>query len=161
VRPLTSDDRGWLIERMQSNWGGPVQARVGSAIDVSRLPGLVAMDGAKVVGVLCYNAEPDRGEIEVALLDAFAQWKGIGTALLRAFDRVADGYRRVWLVTTNDNVDALRFYQRRGWRLAALRPGAVDEAREQLKSGIPEVGRYEIPLRDELVLERTPPSQVR
>jgi acetolactate synthase regulatory subunit len=55
-------------------------------------------------------------------------------------------------VTTNDNVDALRFYQRRGFRLDTLRAGAVDEARRGLKPLIPESGRYAIPLRDELEL---------
>jgi ribosomal protein S18 acetylase RimI-like enzyme len=57
------------------------------------------------------------------------------------------------LTTTNDNVDALRFYQRRGFRLAALRPGAVDEAR-RIKPEIPQVGEHGIPLHDELDLVR-------
>jgi hypothetical protein len=59
----------------------------------------------------------------------------------------------VWLVTTNDNLVALRFYQRRGFRLSALRPGAVDEARRRLKPAIPDAGAFGIPLRDELELE--------
>ena len=62
--------------------------------------------------------------------------------------------RRLWLITTNDNLDALRFYQRRGLRLAALRPGAVDESRAALKPSIAEVGEYGIPIRDEIVLEK-------
>lgn len=60
----------------------------------------------------------------------------------------------LWLVTTNDNVDAIRFYQRRGFRLSALRPGAVEEARRDLKAEIPEVGGYGIPMRDELEFVR-------
>ena len=58
------------------------------------------------------------------------------------------------LTTTNDNVDALRFYQRRGFRLVALRPGAVDDARARHKPAIPGTGAHGIPLRDELDLER-------
>jgi hypothetical protein len=57
------------------------------------------------------------------------------------------------VVTTNDNLDALRFYQRRGFRLAVLRPGAVDRSRESLKPGIPETGAGGIRLRDELELQ--------
>jgi ribosomal protein S18 acetylase RimI-like enzyme len=60
------------------------------------------------------------------------------------------------VLTTNDNVDALRFYQRRGFRLVELRPGAVDAAREVLKPEIPRAGAYGVPLRDELVLEMRP-----
>jgi hypothetical protein len=58
----------------------------------------------------------------------------------------------VWLVTTNDNLDALRFYQRRGLRLVAVHAGAVDEAR-RLKPEIARVGEYGIPIRDEIELE--------
>ena len=61
---------------------------------------------------------------------------------------------RLWLVTTNDNLDALRFYQRRGFRVADVRPGALDDARRSLKPTIPEVGRFGIPIRDEIILER-------
>ena len=63
------------------------------------------------------------------------------------------GCTRLWLITTNDNVDALRFYQRRGFRLAKLHPGAVDDSRARLKPGIPKLGDHGIPLRDELELE--------
>ena len=56
-------------------------------------------------------------------------------------------------MTTNDNLRALRAYQRYGMRLVALRPGAVDEARRRLKSEIPVTGLDGVPIRDELELE--------
>ena len=56
------------------------------------------------------------------------------------------------MVTTNDNLDALRFYQRRGFRLDRLRPGAVDVSRDTLKPEIPRTGEHGIPLRDEVEL---------
>jgi len=36
------------------------------------------------------------------------------------------GCRHIALVTTNDNVDAIRIYQRRGDRVAFIDSGAVD-----------------------------------
>ena len=57
-------------------------------------------------------------------------------------------------MTTNDNTDALRFYQRRGFRIRAVRSGAVDDARRRLKPGIPAIGDHGIPLSDEIELER-------
>jgi GNAT superfamily N-acetyltransferase len=82
---------------------------------------------------------------------------GLGSAMLSAVQDIARnaGCRRLWVVTTNDNVDALRCYQRRGFRLVLIRAGAVDRSRELLKPGIPRSGAYEIPLRDELELELT------
>jgi RimJ/RimL family protein N-acetyltransferase len=81
--------------------------------------------------------------------------RGVGTALIDEAKRIATqaGCRRLWLITTNDNVDALRFYQRRGFRLAKLHCGAVDDSRARLKPEIPETGHHRIPLRDELELE--------
>ena len=68
----------------------------------------------------------------------------------------AQGCTRLWVITTNDNVDALRFYQRRGFCLVRVHGGAVDRSRASLKPEIPPVGAYGIPLRDEIELERPP-----
>ena len=57
-------------------------------------------------------------------------------------------------MTTNDNLDALAFYQRRGFRLSGLRVGAVDEARRTLKPALPVIGEHGIELHDELELTR-------
>jgi len=62
---------------------------------------------------------------------------------------------KAWVTETNDTLGAARFYQRRGFVLSALRPGAVDEARRRLKPEIGTVGDFGIPLRDELELERS------
>jgi len=82
--------------------------------------------------------------------------RGIAAALVEAAAAAARqaGADELWLVTTNDNLDALRLYQRHGFRLAEIRPAAVDEARRR-KPEIPLAGDYGIPLRDELVLVRT------
>jgi len=117
------------------------------------LTGLLAERDGETVGLLTYEIDGDT--LEVVTIDAFPPGAGTGTALLDAAVDVARsaGCRRVWLMTTNDNLDALRFYQRRGFRLAGLRPGALAASRA-LKPEMPETGAYGIPLRDELDLER-------
>jgi GNAT superfamily N-acetyltransferase len=117
-------------------------------------PALLAVDDATIVGVLTYIVSPPSAEILTLHVDR--QWHGGGTSLVRAVERVAldAGCARLFVITTNDNVDALRFYQRRGFRLAELRPGAVDRSRATGKPEIPAVGEYGIPLRDELVLDK-------
>lgn len=86
------------------------------------------------------------------------RFAGIGSALIEAVASTvaAQGGRELWLATTNDNVDALRLYQRRGFHLAHLHPRAIDRARE-LKPTIPRLGRYGMPMRDELILIRPLP----
>jgi GNAT superfamily N-acetyltransferase len=117
-------------------------------------PALVAERDGALAGVLTYVIGGE--ECEILTLHAVERWAGVGTALVEAVERVATGRgcRRLWVLTTNDNVDALRFYQRRGFRLAELHPGAVDDSRARLKPELPAVGDHGIPLRDELVLEK-------
>ena len=138
--------------------GTTVVARLGELIDARLPPALLADDGSRIVGVLTWIAHED--SFEVLTLHVTDQWHGTGTALLDGAQRLAAslGFRRIWLITTNDNTDALRFYQRRGFRLARLHRGAVDRSRASLKPTIPEVAPNGIPIRDELELEQLLPE---
>jgi GNAT superfamily N-acetyltransferase len=129
-------------------------ARLGQLVHPIECPALLAKDHGTLAGVLTYIV--DGKECEIVTLHSTEQWRGVGTALIEAVERLASdfGCTRLWLITTNDNVDALRFYQRRGFRLAAVHPGAVDHSRVRFKPEIPEVGEYGIPLRDEIELEK-------
>jgi len=144
-------DERWAEALLANMLAGRWQARRGELVDALGGPGLVAVDQSARVGLLTYQL--DERDCEVVALAAARRHAGVGTLLLDALQSEAAGGRRIWLVTTNDNLDALRFYQRRGFRLSALHAGAVDAARLALKPGIPAVGAYGIPLRDELELE--------
>jgi len=128
-------------------------ARRGELVDALDHPAVLAWSDGRLAGVTTYIVDGD--DCEVLTLHAATRLAGTGTALLDAVLGIARGAgcARLWLVTTNDNVEALRFYQRRGFRLAALRPGAVDASRAALKPGIPPSGFFGIPIRDELELE--------
>jgi GNAT superfamily N-acetyltransferase len=105
------------------------------------------------VGLVTYSIE-GKGCVLLSI-DSLRPRLGIGGALVEAVvtaARVA-GCRRLHLVTTNDNLEALGFYQRRGFTLCCLVPGAVALAR-QLKPSIPLVAKNGIPIRDEMTLER-------
>jgi ribosomal protein S18 acetylase RimI-like enzyme len=152
VRPLGNADRSWAGDFLDSH-GSRVVAAHGELLSPVELPGLVACAGEDRVGLLTYRMEPEG--CEVVSLHSDREGMGAGTALLEEAARLARaaGSSRLWLITTNDNAHALRFYQRRGFRLSALRPGAVDEARRTLKPSIPETGNDGIAIRDELELE--------
>ena len=134
-------------------------ARLGELVHPLDHPALVAetADG-QLLGMLTYVPGRDWKQCEILTLHADAQWHGTGTALIEAVRLLArrQGCTRLWVITTNDNVDALRFYQRRGFCLVRVHPGAVDRSRASLKPEIPAVGAYGIPLRDEIELERAP-----
>ena len=116
------------------------------------LPGLVASDADVPIGVLLYHLVERALEV-VALLSLRAR-AGVATGLLAEAERVARaaGCERVWLVTTNDNLAAVAFYRRRGWRQVAIHHGAVAEAR-RLKPEIPKFGTNGLPKDDEVEFE--------
>jgi GNAT superfamily N-acetyltransferase len=134
-------------------------ARLGELVHPLDHPAFVAeaADG-RLLGMLTYVPQPDWRRCEILSLHADEQWHGTGTALVGAVERLArrHGCVRLWVITTNDNVDALRFYQRRGFYLVTVHRGAVDRSRASLKPEIPPLGAYGIPLRDELELEKHP-----
>ena len=147
-----------LESLVQRQLGDRWQARGGELIDVLASPVvLVAERDGEVVGVACCG-EPggDPPEVELIALATDPHGQGAGGGLIDAvMDRArGEGVSAVWLVTTNDNLRALRFYQRRGFRLRALHPNAVTRARQQVKPGIPLTGEDGIPVRDEIELVR-------
>jgi GNAT superfamily N-acetyltransferase len=129
-------------------------ARLGRLEAALDHPAFVAEDEGALAGVLTYIVEDEA--CEILTLHAAERFAGAGSALIEGVERLAAeaGCARVWVITTNDNVDALRFYQRRGFRLVALHPGAVDEGRAHLKPEIPRIGDHGIDLRDELELQK-------
>ena len=153
VRPLADADAGWARELLAAHMGSEVVAGHGELMRPLELPGLVAEIAGRPVGLLTYRID-ERG-CEIVTIHSAREGEGAGSALIAAVAAEALGARcrRLWVMTTNDNLPALRFYQRRGFRLAAVRPGAVDEARRTLKPEIPETGEDGIPIRDEIDLE--------
>ena len=153
IRPAQSVDPQSLLEHVVATWHGEAVVAHDERLYPARLPGFVAVSEGEIAGHITYRGDGER--CEVTSIDAIPHHAGIGTMLLDAVIEAAPkaGHRTVWLTTTNDNLDAIRFYQRRGFRLCALRPGAVDRARATLKPEIPLVGSYGIPMRDELDLE--------
>jgi ribosomal protein S18 acetylase RimI-like enzyme len=144
---------------IDAEFGGRLQARRGQLIDTFGDAGVAAQWQGRMLGLACWKREPaDRAVAEVTCLVVAAgqRGRGIGRALLdgAVADLEADGVERIWLVTTNDNLVALRLYQQAGFRLTALRAGAIDAARRTLKPSIGEIGEHGIPIRDELELER-------
>jgi ribosomal protein S18 acetylase RimI-like enzyme len=153
VVPAGEVDPQALLEHVVSVWHDEAVVAHDERMYPARLAGFVALRDGKIVGHVSYRGDGDR--CEIASIAARPRHSGIGTLLMDAVLRAAreEGYGTAWLTTTNDNLDALRFYQRLGFRLCALRPGGVDRARATLKPEIPAVGSYGIPLRDELDLE--------
>lgn len=141
-----------LLDFFTAHWGNPQMVISSGVYDCSTLDGFAVLnDEQKIIGLITYNIAEN--ECEIISLDSLDEGKGIGTCLVTTVESlaVARNCKRLKLITTNDNLLALKFYQKRGFVLAKLFPNAVEKAR-QIKPKIPYVGNDGIPIRDELVL---------
>jgi len=157
IRETTDDDRTAVLAFLRELWGGEEMVVHDEVVRPAELPGYVAVDRGHVFGLATFRIEADA--VELVSLDSLRPSQGVGGALLDRVEREAAsrGCASVWLVTTNDNLVALRFYQKRGYRIVRVDPGAVNRARTR-KPAIPLVGDDGIPIRDELVLEKSLPG---
>jgi N-acetylglutamate synthase-like GNAT family acetyltransferase len=152
IRAVNKDDHPWVAALLKEHWASTRIVTRGRVHQADRLPGFIAEVEHRLVGLLTYHIEDD--QCEIVSLNSLREGLWIGTSLLDAAKDVAQaaGCRRMWLITTNDNLAALGFYQKRGWRLVAIRRDALAESR-RLKPEIPLAGIDGIPVRDEIELE--------
>jgi ribosomal protein S18 acetylase RimI-like enzyme len=151
VRPRERADDAW-IARVLTDWGARRVVSRGRVHDPMTLPGFVALVDGREAGLATYRIDGDA--CELVTLNSLEEGRGAGSLLIQAVSNAAktQGCHRLWLITTNDNAHALRFYQRGGFRIVAIHVGAIDESR-RLKPEISAVGLDGIPIRDEIELE--------
>ena len=119
INRLEPDFRQEIIDYVNKEWGIPIVTR-GNVIDITDLPGFIAVDNGKPVGAALYQIL--NSECEIVVLYSLVGSKGIGSKLIGAIINAAkeQNYARVWLITTNDNTPAMRYYQKRGFSLKAV-----------------------------------------
>lgn len=152
LTPLRPAMKEQVRQFVRSRWGAEKIVSRGQVHQAGLLPGFAYVRRGEICGLVTYRIEGR--ECEIVTLDSLHRGRGVGTALVHQVVAAAQarGCRRIWLVTTNDNLLALGFYQKRGFDLAALHRNAVDRSRE-LKPEIPLTGLGGIPVRHELELE--------
>ena len=124
----------------------------GESIDLGKAEGWYACEDNEIIGLVTYRITGN--EMEILSLDSLIENKGTGTALLHQAISDARNARleRIRLITTNDNLHALRYYQKRGFDMIRFYHNALDCARK-IKPEIPQTGMDGIPLKHENELE--------
>lgn len=152
VRRVEAHERPLVASFLEAQWGSVQIVSRGSVHEADTLPAFIAIWDEQMVGLVTYCIHED--VCEIVSLDSLMVKIGVGTALVEAVIQEAAQYgcQRVWLITSNDNLTALGFYQRRGFRLVAVYQGAIDDAR-MIKPSIPYSGMDNIPIHDEIELE--------
>ncbi|MCJ7584718.1 MAG: GNAT family N-acetyltransferase [Anaerolineales bacterium] len=152
IHLLTPADRDWVRRKIIETWGAETVVVHQTVYHPAELPGFIAEAEGEIAGLLTYHLEGEA--CEIVTLDTWRTGLGVGTALIETVKQAAgrEKCRRLWLVTTNDNLPALRFYQKRGFVIAAVHVNSIEKDR-RLKPEIPLTGMDGIPIRDEIELE--------
>ena len=151
IRPVNKEDKAWVVSLLAEWWAGPRVVTRGKLHHPEELPGFIAILKDKPAGLITYNIVGK--ECEITTMNSVVERIGIGSALIDAVKNTAikAGCKRIWLITTNGNTNALHFYQKYGFSLVAVHRNAMAKSR-LLKPEIPLI-EDGIPIRDEIELE--------
>ena len=149
---VTNQNRQAINAYIKNHWFSTEMIIRGEIVDMTTVEGVVGMDGDEIVGLITYRIYAK--VCEITSLDSLREGQGVGTALLEQVTAIAKAKdcQKVSLITTNDNINAIRFYQKRGFNLVKVHLDAVTRSRI-LKPEIPLAGQNGIPIDHELEFE--------
>ena len=149
---IEGDDKILVTNFITDSWASTLSVSKGEVHDTAKLPGFICKENDKTIGLITYNIE--NNECEIVTLDSKINNKGLGTKLIiKVFDKAKESNcKRVWLITTNDNTNAIRFYQKRGFEWVGFYKDAMTGSRK-IKPEIPELGIDMIPIKHEIEFE--------
>jgi GNAT superfamily N-acetyltransferase len=153
IKPVEEADRDWVRQVSIEHWASEIVVTRSSVYLVEEQPGFIAYFDRQRVGLATYRIEFNL--CELLTLNSLIPRRGIGSLLLKAVELEAKrlSCKRIWLITTNDNLEALGFYQKRGYSIKAIYSNAIEKSR-RLKPEIPLIAENGIPIRDEIELEK-------
>lgn len=152
IRRIEEKDKDFVKQALKNLWGSEEIVYCGKMYDGSTLPGFLAVESERIVGLVTYIVE--ESICQIISINALTPGQGIGTKLIEAVIQKAkeNNCTSLLVITTNDNIEALRFYQKKGFVLKAVHVNALEKSRK-IKPEIPFIGEHGIPLRDEIELE--------
>lgn len=152
IRSISNKNRQEVNDFIIKHWFTTDMVVRGQIFDMTVLEGLVMYESETIVGLITYRFE--NRECEIMSLDSLKENCGIGTELVKGAVKIAREKKctKIKLITTNDNLNAMRFYQKRGFDMIHLYYNAL-EASRKLKPLIPQKGDYDIPIKHEIEFE--------
>ena len=145
-------NRNRVDEFIKQHWHTTTMIIRGKEIDMTKTEGFYFREGEDIIGLITYMVYDNL--LEIISLDSLHENQGIGSKLLGAVIHEAKERKlqKIVLITTNDNINAIKFYQKRGFDMVRLFHNALDISRK-LKPEIPLIGENSIPLRHEIEFE--------
>ncbi len=152
IKKIKDKDKNQIVDIITKEWGSIFVISKGVKYNVSNLPGYLALLDNKIVGIITFFIT--KNNYEIITLNSFKKNKGIGTILIDKIKKNAkkNNINKINLITTNDNINAITFYQKQGFDIKSINLNSIIESRK-LKPEIPETGNFGIPIKHEIVFE--------
>lgn len=152
LKAVDETNRNWVKSFIKTRWGSEKIVYNGKISLPHRLSGFIVLREKEIIGLITYKKNINH--LQIITIDSLIEGKGVGIMLIEKVKKEAEslGYKKIKVRTTNDNLNVLRFYQKRGFKITKIYKGAVDKSRK-IKPEIPLVGENGIPLCDEIELE--------
>ncbi|KAA3616867.1 MAG: GNAT family N-acetyltransferase [Calditrichaeota bacterium] len=152
IAEIRPEDSTFIESFIADSWGSTMSVSRGRIFDTVALPGFIYIKNKRVIGLVTYNIEKDN--CEIVTLNSLQNNRGLATQLImKVIEKAKENdCKRVWLITTNDNTYAIRFYQKRGFEWVGFYKDSMNESRN-LKPEIPEFGVDRIPIKHEIEFE--------
>src|SRR3990167_5450297 len=143
IHKIENHHREWIKEFTKEHWGSKKIVSIGRIFLPHELEGFIAVKNDEKIGLVTYDVKDDI--CEIVSINSLAEKQGVGTALVEEIIKTAkdSGCKKIMLTTTNDNLNALSFWQKRGFKLVKIHRDSIKEARK-LKPEIPEIGEHGI-----------------
>lgn len=152
VKIISPENRKQINDFISSHWFSTDMVVREELVDMTRLDGFVIYDKETIIGLITYRIKSN--ECEIMSLDSLNENQGIGTTLVNKVIEIASEKKctKIKLITTNDNINTICFYQKRGFDMVNIYRNALDASRK-LKPSIPLLGDFNIPLKHEIEFE--------
>ena len=149
---INSLNRNRIDTFIKQHWYTTTMIIRGKEIDMTKTEGFYFNDGEDIICLITYIVYDNI--LEITSLDSLHENQGIGSKLVEAVIHEAKERKleKIVLITTNDNINAIKFYQKRGFDMVRLFHDALEVSRK-LKPEIPLIGENSIPLRHEIEFE--------
>lgn len=149
VVKIDSRNRAMVNDFLISHWYTTKMILRGKEVDMTVVDGFFMSENSSIIGLITYHIQ--RNTMEILSLDSLRENQGLGTLLLDTAIKEAQRLKcsKIVLITTNDNINALRFYQKRGFDMVHLYYNSMVVSR-RLKPEIPLIGENSIPLKHEI-----------
>jgi len=152
ITEIRPEDSPFIASFIADSWGSTMSVSRGRIFNTVALPGFIYIKNKRVIGLVTYNIEKEN--CEIVTLNSLHNNRGLATQLIiKVIEKAKENdCKRIWLITTNDNTNAIRFYQKRGFEWVGFYKDSMNESRK-LKPEIPEFGDNGIPIRHEIEFE--------